>query len=375
MRSPARSGADDWHAAIVVGAGPAGLAASRELARAGVDHVVLERGARVGHTWEHLYDGLVLHTGKHLSSLPGLSFPASTPLFPTRRDFLDYLARYAQTFRLPVRTNADVVSLRRSGDSWIARTAAGDEPHARAVVMATGIVSNPQRPDIPGLDRFGGTVMHSVEYRRPERFAGLRTLVVGAGNSAGEIAVEIANAGGRVTLAVRSGARVVPRDLFGVPIQYIAAALIRLPARAQRGISELVARASELARGPAVLPRPAQTRCSGIPLIGFHLVDAIRAGTIAVIGGITRFTAEGACFANGFEEPFDTVILATGYKPALATLGDQIRLDDCGFARRRGRVTSRDQPGLYFIGHNYDLRGALRNIAIDAGKLKRVLEF
>lgn len=360
--------------AIVVGAGPAGLAASRELARAGVDHVVLERGARVGHTWEQLYDGLVLHTGKHLSSLPGLPYPASVPLFPTRRDFLDYLVRYADTFRLPVRTNTDVVSLRRNGDSWVARTSDGDDLRARAIVMATGIVSNPQTPRITGLDRFGGTVMHSVEYRRPERFAGRRVLVVGAGNSAGEIAVEIANAGARVTIAVRSGARVVPRELLGVPIQYIAAALIRLPARMQRGISELVARASELARGPAVLPRPPQTSCSGIPLIGFHLVDAIRAGAIAVRGGIAHFTAGGARFADGSAEPFDAVILATGYKPALAALGDQIRVDECGFARRRGRVTSSDQSGLYFVGHNYDLRGAIRNIAIDARTLRKVLK-
>ncbi len=76
--------------AVVIGAGPAGLATSRELGRRGVAHVVLERGDRIGYTWANLYDSLVLHTGKHMSALPGLRFPESTPLFPTRRDFVEY---------------------------------------------------------------------------------------------------------------------------------------------------------------------------------------------------------------------------------------------------------------------------------------------
>ena len=153
--------------AIVIGAGPAGLATSRELTRRTVRHVVLERGDRLGHTWANLYDSLVLHTGKHLSSLPGLAFPRETPLFPTRRDFLDYLDRYAATFGLPIETGADVTRVERSANGWHVRTRSGAELHARAIVTATGIVANPHVPAIPGRDRFAGRVQHSVEYRRP----------------------------------------------------------------------------------------------------------------------------------------------------------------------------------------------------------------
>ena len=103
------------HETIVVGAGPAGLATSRELTRAGVDHCVLERGDQLGHTWANLYDSLVLHTGRHLSALPGLAFPSGTPLFPARRDFLDYLHRYASTFSLPIETSSDVTGNRAPG--------------------------------------------------------------------------------------------------------------------------------------------------------------------------------------------------------------------------------------------------------------------
>lgn len=358
---------------IVIGAGPAGLATSRELARTGVDHIVLERGPQIGHTWANLYDGLVLHTGKHLSNLPGMAFSGSTPLFPTRRDFLDYLRRYSDGFRLPVTTDVEVVSVVRDGDGWRARTAHGEQLRSRVVVMATGIVSNPRWPDIPHAERFGGRILHSVDYRRPAGFERQRVLVVGAGNSAAEISVDLARAGATVTIAVRSGARVVPLRLLGIPIQYVAAPLSRLPLHVQRAITQMIANVSELARGPAVLPPPVDTRCAGVPLIGFHLVDAVRAGAIRVKPGIAGFTAVGARFVDGSEDPFDRVILATGYRAAVGILKDLVRIDECGFAARRKRVVSVDQPNLYFVGHNYDVRGALRNIALDARRVRRMI--
>jgi hypothetical protein len=361
------------HHAVVIGAGPAGLATSRELSRQGIDHVVLERGDTLGHTWANLYDSLVLHTGKHLSSLPGLAFSRTTHLFPSRRDFLHYLEEYARQFDLPVRTGADVGTLTRVDGQWRVRTKAGAELTSTVIVIATGIVSNPYTASIPGRRQFAGRVLHSVEYRRPDPHVGQRVLVIGAGNSAGEIAAELAASDAQVTVAVRSGARVVPRELFGVPIQYLAVAISRLPRSAQQSIAAAIARASELARGPTVIPPPSKERCSDVPLIGFHLVDAIREGTIRLKGGVAEFTTGGVRFDDRTEEPFDDVILATGYRAALGALGPLIRTDRCGFAVRRGRVESADQPNLYFVGHNYDTRGALRNIAQDARLVGRLI--
>lgn len=361
------------HDVIVIGAGPAGLATSRELKRRGVDHVILERGHAVGHTWANLYDSLVLHTGKHLSSLPGLPFSRSTALFPSRGDFLEYLHRYAESFQLPIRTSADARAVERLGNGWRVKTVDDAELTAGSLVVATGIVSNPHLPSIPGRERFSGRLMHSVEYRRPQAFAGRRVLVVGAGNSAGEIASELAAAGAVVTVAVRSGARVVPRALLGVPIQYLAVALARLPRYAQRAIAAAMAQSAQLVRGPAVLPAPRDDRCSDVPLIGFHLVDAIRAGRIRVKRGITELTATGVRFDDGSNEAFDDVMLATGYRAAVGVVGRLITMDPCGFAARRQRVVSVDQPDLYFVGHNYDTRGALRNISQDARLVARII--
>ena len=218
---------------MVIGAGPAGLATSRELTRAGLEHVVLERGEQVGETWANLYDSLVLHTARRLSALPGLAFPPSTPLFPGRNDFLQYLHRYAETFRVPVSTRTKVMALRRTNGRWTATTTSGEAISASFAVVATGIVSNPVQPEIPHRHQYSGRVMHSVDYRRPDGFAGQRVLVVGVGNSAGEISAELAHAGAAVTVAVRSGTTVVPRDVAGVPIQYLAVPLAHLPKRLQ----------------------------------------------------------------------------------------------------------------------------------------------
>ena len=352
--------------ALVVGAGPAGLATSRELSRAGVRHLVLERGDQIGQTWANVYDSLVLHTARRLSALPGLAFPRGTPQFPTRRGFLAYLHQYADEFRLRVETGVEVADLRRGDNVWIARTSTGVDIAARAVVVATGIASNPHVLKIPGRAGFGGRVIHSVEYRRPDGFRGQRVLVVGAGNSAGDISVELAHAGTDVTLAVRTGAAVLPRAVAAIPIQYFSVAAASLPTVAQQILAAMFARASALVRGPAVLPPPPVTGCARVPLIGFHLADAIRAGAIRLKGGVADFIASGVRFQDGTAQPFDAVILATGYRAAVGLVRHAIRLDDCGFARRRDNVTSADQPNLYFVGHNYDIRGGLYNIGRDA---------
>ncbi|MEO6445916.1 MAG: NAD(P)/FAD-dependent oxidoreductase [Gemmatimonadaceae bacterium] len=352
---------------LVVGAGPAGLATAAELSRRQVPYRLLERGESLGHSWTQLYDSLVLHTGRHMSALPGRRFQRGTPLFPSRDHLVEYLRDYAAAFSLRVEAGMDVVSLRRSAVGWCATLKDGSTIDTGAVVMATGIMANPRMPVIPRREDFQGRVLHSVEYRRPAPFAGRRVLVVGVGNSGGEIASELGNAGVDVTVVARSGAHVVPLAIGGVPIQYLARAVRVLPRTAQEFVVRQVQRVSERRRGPPVLPRPAHSSLDAIPLIGFHLVDAIREGRVKVkLGALQSFTADGVTFSDQTLESFDCVILATGFAPALSPLGKQVTTDDRGFALRSDRVTSRDQPGLYFVGHNYDATGGLANIRRDA---------
>jgi cation diffusion facilitator CzcD-associated flavoprotein CzcO len=349
---------------LVLGAGPAGLATSAMLAHHGIEHTVLERGPRVGWSWVNFYDSLVLHTGKHLSALPLAGFPAGTPLFPPRAAFVDYLERYATGRALPVRTGVDVSRVARDGYGWIVH-AEGEELRTHALVVATGIASSPRMPAFPGREHYGGRVMHSVEYRRPDAMVGRRVLVVGAGNSGAEIASELARHGATVEIAVRSGVNVVPRSLAGVPVQYVALALRRLPRSVQVRVAAMVAALGSRRRGVA-LPRTTRSALDAIPIIGFHLVDAVREGAVTVRPGVAGFTEAGVRFTDGSEGAFDTVIMATGFTPALGALGGLVSRDANGFARRTDRVTSADQPGLFFVGQNYDALGGLRNLTMDA---------
>lgn len=352
---------------LIVGAGPAGLATAAELTRLGIGYRLLERGESLGHTWENLYDSLTLHTGRHMSTLPGLAYPRGTPMFPTRAVFLEYLRRYARRFRISAETGCDVIGARRGNERWSLQLACGEDVEGENLVMATGIVANPKVPQLEGSELYTGEIMHSARYRRPGPFIGRRVLVVGAGNSAGEIASELGRAGAIVTLAVRSGAHVVPRQIGPLPAQYIRYAVGRLPGVLEGRVLKVIQAVVQRRSGPPVLPRPSTSPFDSIPIIGFHLVDAIREGLVKVRAAAPlRFTRTGVVFSDGPEEDFDAVILATGYAPALGALGGQVRLDEKGFAIRNGRTASADQPRLWFVGHNYDYSGGLTNIRRDS---------
>jgi thioredoxin reductase len=101
-------------------------------------------------------------------------------------------------------------------------------------------------------------------------------------------------------------------------------------------------------------------------MIGFHMVDAVKAGRVRLATGVASIETDGARFTDGSADRFDEIILATGYRPELRFLGDAVRVDERGLALRTDRVTSADQPGLFFVGHNYDAAGGLRNIFRDA---------
>ena len=358
---------------IIVGGGPGGLAVSQQLGERGIGHVVLEKGAHPGWMWSHTYDSLRLHTGRHLSALPGMPYPKGTDLFPSRADFLRYLTRYVERFSIPLQVGLEARALERAGDNWRVKT---DSVwiEAQAVVVATGIMSAPVLPQLPGLAEFGGTVVHSSEYRRPSPYVQQRVLVVGIGNSGAEIATELADAGANVSVSVRSGANNVPRSIAGIPSQYLGWAISWLPKRLQQRLARLLGAIGAAARGGTPIPRKqGYGECPDVPLIGLKLANSIRAGTVALLGEVTGFTDHGAQFADGTEREFDCVILATGYQAAIDWMGDLADRDACGFAKRRDRVRSIDCPGLYFVGHNYDGRGGLYNIAIDAKRIARLI--
>src|SRR5690242_2881609 len=285
--------------AIIVGAGPAGLACAATMRAAGLGVTVLERADSVGSAWRRHYDRLHLHTDRNHSGLPGMPMPPSYPTYPSRAQVVAYLENYAARFEIRPVFNTEVTRISRAGEQWRAETSQGAMT-APVIVVATGMASAPHRPTWPGQDLYRGTIVHSSDYRNPAPYAGKRVLVVGFGNSGGEIALDLAEAGVDVALAVRGPVQIIPRDLLGFPILSWAILYRRLPARL---VDRMNAGVLRLALGDieklglkrsAKGPREMVERDGRVPLIDVGTLGRIRDGTIKLRGGLSRLTADEA---------------------------------------------------------------------------------
>jgi len=360
--------------AVVIGAGPAGLACAAMMKSAGLAPVVLERASAVGAAWRRHYDRLHLHTDRGHSGLPGFSMPREYPKFPSREQVVAYLEAYTRHFGITPRLDTTAKRIAANGSGWRVETS-GDAIKAPTVVIATGTAGWPLRPRWPGAEGFHGTLIHSSEYRNPAPYAGRRVLVVGFGNSGGEIALDLAEKGVTVSLSVRSPVQIVPRELLGLPILTWAIAEQWLPPRLADALNAplmYLSVGSLKKLGMQRAPKGPITMViedGRVPLLDIGTVAAIRAGTIEVRPGIERFEDEAVVFTDGASAPFDAVILATGYRPDLRPLLPDIDgvLDATGQPRVSGGPTA--QPGLYFCSFRVAPTGQLREIGIEAKRI------
>lgn len=359
---------------VVIGAGPAGLAVSAALGRAGLPHLVVDRAAGVAASWKQHYDRLRLHTVKTLSSLPFSPWPRETPRYPSRDDMVSYLERYAAQHRIAPRFGVDVRRVTRGAARFTIDTSAGRlEP--RFVVVATGYNGVANRPDFPGLVRFAGSVVHTETYKNPRLYAGKRTLVVGCGNSGAEIALDLAEQGVDVAMVVRGPVHVVPRDLLGRPSQVTSVLLSRLPVAVRDAVVSPILRLAvgDLSRWGIVRPALGPNRLiedSGrIPILDLGTIAQVKAGRIRVVPAVQEVLPDRVRFADGRTEAFDAIILATGYRPALDRFIDRFESisDARGRPRRFGAETA--VPGLFFVGFRNPPTGALREIGREAPRV------
>lgn len=242
--------------------------------------------------------------------------PAELPSFPSGDQVRDYLVDYRDHFGLDVRDGTTVRSACRRDDHWSLDTDAGPF-EADALVAATGIYSRPVRPHIDGLAEFDGEVLHSAEYRDAEPYTDRRVLVIGAGNSGCEIAVGLAAAGARVTLSVRSRVLFVPRP-SSAPFSSLSAAVLRL---APAAVADVLVDRVRPDHSDIGLPPPEHSTAA-YPVVGDELPDAVRAGRVELAGAVDEIDRDHAVFDDGAARPFDAIVLATGFRPALDWLDD-----------------------------------------------------
>lgn len=355
---------------LVIGAGPGGLAAAASLAQRGLSAEIIERGNAVGTSWRNHYRRLRLHTVKQHSALPHLPFPDDFPRYVAREQLVDYLGRYAEKFQLRPWFGEEAESITREQGRWLTRCRSGRTFLSRKVVLATGANGRANQATFPRQDGYLGRLIHSESYRDAQPFAGRRVLVVGMGNTGAEIALDLAHNGASATVSVRSPLNIVRRDVLGRPVQVTSILLSKLPEKLADTIALTFRKLTIGDLRPYGIETPRisplrQLREQGrTPVIDIGTVDMIRRGDIAVRPGIAAFNSDGVRFLDGREEPFDAVILATGYHADLARLFPQVQVP----VRDKGlpaEVTGTGElEGVYFVG--YDIRqpgGVLRTIA------------
>lgn len=357
---------------VVIGASAAGLSVARCLEERGLSALILEQNPQVAEAWRRHYDRLHLHTTRDGSALPYEPMSPNFPTYPSRLQFIDYLEQYAAKLRTRPRFNETVIAVEPAeGGLWQTRTATQSFV-SNNVVVATGHTRVPFRPTWPGLQRFGGPVLHSSEYRNGYPYAHQSVLVVGFGNSGAEIAIDLHEHGASPTLAVRGAVNVIPRDVLGIPTQSLGIVQRIFSPAVADVINEPVIRLAigDIRRhGFQKLPYGPTTQIKvhkSIPVLDIGTMRLVRRGAIKVRPGVTAFTEIGAIFADGTHGAFDAVILATGYRSGLEALlsGTPGVLDDHGEPLVSGGTTV--APGLYFCGFIVTVGGTLKQIGVEA---------
>jgi hypothetical protein len=362
--------------ALIVGAGPAGLATAGCLTARGKSYVLLEQAEDVGSAWRNHYDRLHLHTPGRHSSLPHFPMPADYPTYPSRQQVVDYLEAYARKFGIRAMLRTKARRIVREGAAWKVTSSDGDFI-CNSVVLCTGYNGVPLIPDWPGRADFEGEVMHSSAYKSGARFKGKRVLVVGAGNSGAEIALDLLERGAQPSICIRGPIHVVGRDVGPVPSLDIAIAMEPMPAwfrnAAMRAAS--IARYGDLRKWGIHRPKRGmltQITQGRIPLIDVGTIAAIKRGQIDVLPGIASFGARSVRFVNDEERPIDAVVLATGYRTALPELLPSLRsvFDAKGLPPAVPCVP--EAPGLYFVGFENPSTGLLRAISRRAAEVAAI---
>jgi putative flavoprotein involved in K+ transport len=366
--------------AVVVGAGPGGLAAAAMLQRAGISTVVVDRAEAVGAAWRSHYERLHLHTVRWLSHLPGYKIPRRYGKWVSRDDVVHYLESYADHHRIDLQLGTHIDRVDRSGQGWVLRGSHGDLA-AGCVVVATGHNHTPELPDWPGAAQFTGELIHASGYRNAAPYVGKDVLVVGSGNTGAEIALDLIETGAaRVRVSIRTPPHIVFRQQNGIANPMLGVMFRRLPPSVFDPIALRLRRLTVGDLSGYGLPEPADglyervLRDDAIPLVDMGFLDAVKAGHVTIVAAVAGYDADKVQLADGSAITPDAVIAATGYRRGLESLVGHLGiLDSAGRPTVRGPATHPAAPNLWFTGFTNPVSGMFRELGIDARRIARAV--
>src|SRR6187431_114377 len=311
----------DEHRYAVIGAGPSGLSAARALQRAGIAFDGYKAAHGVGGLWDIGNPRSTMYESAHLISSRTTTefteFPmVSTVDYPGHRTLLQYFRDFAERFGLTdaYRFETRVTGVEKTDDGgWMLRADAPDGPiEARydGVILANGTLAEPNIPAFTG--DFTGELLHTSAYKRASQLTGKRVLIIGAGNSGCDIAVDAVHHAASVDMSVRRGYYFVPRYLFGRPSDTLNQGK-PLPARIKQFIDTRVLRAFTGDPVRFGFPRPDYKLYESHPIVNTLILNHLGQGDLAIRPDVDRFDGRTVHFRDGSSGEYDTVLLATGY--------------------------------------------------------------
>jgi putative flavoprotein involved in K+ transport len=323
---------------IVIGAGQAGLSVGYYLAQRGLRFVILDANERVGDVWRKRWDSLKLFTPARFDALVGLPFPAPEDSFPTHEQMADYLEGYAKHFDLPIHNGARVESLSKRDGRYVVKAGAL-ELEADQVIVA---MASYQEPSVPATAKALSKdilQLHSRDYKNPSQLRPGRTLIVGAGNSGAEIAMDLARAGREVAVAGRDTGEVPFRVSSFLGRWLLAPLLLRFVFHYVLTIRTPMGRKAR----PKILS-------GGGPLIRTRTSD-LRAAGATRCARVSDVRDGMPVLADGTRVDVANVIWCTGFHPGFSWI-DLPVLDEKGEPKHVGGVVP-SEPGLYFVGLHF----------------------
>ncbi|MFI5152901.1 MAG: flavin-containing monooxygenase [Chitinophagales bacterium] len=359
---------------LIIGASISGLACAASLKKRDLDYLIIEKKSQIADPWRNHYERLHLHTSKNCSNLPFKKFGRMIPRYPSRQQVLDYLEEYRAAFNIHPIFNAEAVSVRKESDQWITETNK-ERIQSKYLVMATGPFSKPRPIEFKGIESFPGKIFHSYQYKTGRDFKGQNVLLVGFGNSACEIAIDLHEQGAFPSMAVRSPVNVVPLDVLGIPVLELSLLMKRLPPRLADRISapimnSMIGDLEKLGlRKMPYGPLESIERDARVPVLDIGTIRLIREGHIRIFGNIDHIDSQTIHFVDGQAKHFDAIVAAIGYYRDYAEFlhVDKSRFEDLLLPVKKQRFFGKD--GLYFCGYWISPTGQIREIALDAQKI------
>ena len=385
---------------LVIGAGPAGIVTGYFLKNQGINYEIVDRAPVVASTWASLYPSLRLNTTRYFSHMPGRKFPLAWGVFPTGRQYHSYVESFARQHGLNVTLGVEITRVSPEKGGWRVESSRGSTWYS-VIVLATGRFSSPYTASIPGAETFQGLLLHAHDYRDPAQLAGMRVMVIGNGPSGLDIALEAGHhnaAQGPALLSMRTGIALKRRYPLGLSKHAWMLLTRWVPERFREPFLNYVEKLGFPRAALRGIKTPPPGKSSGaVAVRGGELIAAVRRGEVLCVDGPSRINPHSVTLADGITHEVDAIVIATGYRPALAYLeGVTLECDDQGWPKRYNSLTYavdyaklpyhgtydvgaaidrqfeptlrevRGYPGLFQVGLYYKGKGAMYNFNVEA---------